>query len=108
MSTRMIAYAAAMGLSLVGIAHANELGPIENQAIDLGTVTGDAYYSVQPDGYHVTATFGANAPLRFQAVLSSGQALSVSTPRAAGEQPVSVNIRREDNRIIVTQTQVTN
>ena len=108
MSTKMIALAGLLGLSLAGIAHANELGQIENQAIDLGSVTGDAYYTVEPDGYHVTAIFGTNAPLRFQAVLSSGQAINVSTPRAAGEQPIAVSIRREDNRIIVTKTQVTN
>ena len=108
MNIRTIALAAALGLSLAGIAHANDLGPVENQAIDLGTVTGAAFYSVQPDGYHVTATFGTVVPLRFQAVLASGQALNVSTPRALGEQPVSVNIRRDANRIIVTQTPVTN
>jgi hypothetical protein len=108
MNISTIALAAALGLSLAGIAHANDLGPVENQAIDLGTVTGDAFYTVQPDGYHVTATLGTVVPLRFQAVLASGQALSVSTPRALGEQPVSVSIRREENRIIVTQTPVTN
>jgi hypothetical protein len=108
MTIKIAASAAALGLFLAGSAMANTIGPIEDQAIDLGNVTGDAYYSVQPDGYHVTATFGTTAPLRFQAVLASGQALSVSTPRGVGEQPVSVSIRREENRIIVTQTPVTN
>jgi hypothetical protein len=108
MNIRTIAFAAALGLSLAGIAHANDLGQVENQAIDLGSVTGDVFYSVRPDGYHVTATLGTRVPLRFEAVLTSGQALTFSTPRALGEQPVSVNIRRDENRIIVTQTPVTN
>jgi hypothetical protein len=108
MSTKSIAVAATLALFVAGFAHADGIKPIENQAIDLGTVTGDAYYTVQPDGYHVTATFGTAVPLRVQAVLSSGQAINVSTPRALGEQPITVNIRREDNRIVITQTPVTN
>ncbi len=108
MNRKTFAVAAAFGLAFAGTALASDIRPIQDQAIDLGDVAGDAYYTVQPDGYHVTATFagrtGATTPLRFQAVLSSGQALSVSTPRGVGEQPISVSIRREADRVIVSKT----
>jgi hypothetical protein len=108
MNMKVAAVAAALGLSFAGTAIANDASPIEDQAIDLGDIAGDAYYTVQPDGYHVTATFadrrGTTTPVRFEAVLASGQALRVSTPRGAGEQPISVSIRREDARVIVSKT----
>jgi hypothetical protein len=108
MSLKTVFLAASFGIALAGAALAGEVAPVQNQSIDLGTVSGDAYYTVQPDGFHVTATFGTGTPLRFQAVLAAGQVLNVSTPRGVGEQPVSVSIRRLDDRLIVTQVPVTN
>jgi hypothetical protein len=108
MTIKTFVFAAALGLSFAGTAIARDVAPIEDRAIDLGDIAGDAYYTVQPDGYHVTATFadrrGATTPVRFEAVLASGQALRVSTPRGAGEQPITVSIRRQQERLIVSRT----
>ena len=108
MNVKTFAFAAAFGLSFAGAAVARDAAPVEDQAIDLGDIAGDAYYTVQPDGYHVTATFadrrGATTPVRFEAVLASGQALVVSTPRSAGEEPITVSIRRQQEHLIVSRT----
>ena len=90
---------AALGLALSGTAHADELRPAQSHGIKLGSVAGDAYYTVRQDGYHVVATFtqrdGSGAPVRFHAVLAPGQAVTFSSPRGVGEQPVSLSIRRQ-------------
>ncbi len=78
-----IAAAAALLLSLP-TAQADGLKPIQAQRIDLGEVSGIAYYTVEPDGFHVVATLAngetGEMPLRVQAVLSSGQSVVFSTP----------------------------
>ncbi len=104
--------AAALGIAVSGAAMADDLRPIETQIIDLGDVAGDAYYTVQQDGYHVVATFadreGGSRPVRFQAVLSPGQAVTFSSPGAVGEQPVSFSIKRQDSRVIVARAILSN
>jgi len=99
-------YAAAVALALTaGPALAADLQPVQSQAIDLGGIAGDAYYTVEPEGYRVIATFTqrgeAGAPMRFQAVLAPGQSVIVSTPRAAGEPSNAVEIIRQQNRVVV-------
>jgi hypothetical protein len=104
--------AAAVGIAASGTALAGDLRPVQSQGIDLGRVAGDAYYTVEPDGFHVVATFAergeASAPVRFQTVLSPGQAVIFSTPRGVGEQPVSFTIKRQADRVIVAKTSWTN
>jgi hypothetical protein len=102
--------AAIAALALYGVASAQALNPVESQSIDLGQVAGDAYYTVQPDGFHVVATFGtrgnAGAPVRFQAVLARGQSVTVSTPRSEGEAPLSVTISRQNDELRVSKIAV--
>jgi hypothetical protein len=104
--------AAALGIALSGQALAGDLKPVQSQIIDLGDVAGDAYYTVQQDGYHVVATFAergsSSRPVRFQAVLAPGQAVTFSTPRAAGEQPLSVSIKRQEGRVSVLREALSN
>ncbi len=114
-NTQMI-LAAAVGVALAGAtlsaARAADLKPIQSQSIDLGNVLGDAYYTAEPDGFHVVATFaqrdGSRAPVRFQTVLAPGQAVVISSPRGVGEQPVSYRIERQDARVIVAKAAMTN
>ncbi len=104
--------AAVVGMGISGPALAGDLQPIQNQSIDLGDIAGDAHYTVGQDGFHVVATFaqrdGNSTPIRFQAVLSPGQEVTFSTPRAAGEPPVSFSIKRQDQRVIIAETALTN
>jgi hypothetical protein len=76
----------------------------QSQAVNVGGVAGDVYYTAKPDGYHVVATLagrGGEAPFRFEVVLVRGQAVTVSTPRALGQPADAVEITRQNDRLLV-------
>jgi len=94
MSIRSTLLAAAFTLASLGAAHANGLRPIEGRSIDLGDVSGVAYYTVEPDGFRVVTTLAQGergTPIRFVSVLAPGQRVVVSTPQAAGALEISRN-----------------
>ena len=83
MTIRRTILAAAFALAFVGAAHADGLRPIEGRSIDLGEVSGIAYYTVERDGFRVVATLAqgeAGTPVRVEAVLAPGQSVVLSTP----------------------------
>ena len=83
MSIRSTLFAAALTVASLGAAHANGLRPIEAQSIGLGEVSGVAYYTVEPDGFHVVTTLAqgeAGTPIRTVSVLAPGQRVVLSTP----------------------------
>jgi hypothetical protein len=104
MTIRQIALAAIVALA-AGSAAAQELKPIQAKPIDLGAVTGIAYYTVEPTGYRVVATLGqANeevAPVRVDVTLAPGQNVTLSSPRAAGSPADTVVIAREADTVVV-------
>ena len=115
MSVRSILFGAALaltsGLASLGAAHADGLRPIEAKSIDLGGVSGIAYYTVERDGLRVVATLaqGENGtPVRVEAVLAPGQSVVLSTPREVGAAPDAVEISRQDDRVLVREAAVTN
>ena len=74
-------------------------------------MSGVAYYTVEPEGYHIVATLiadDANAPVRFEAILVSGQSITLSTPREVGMAPVKVEISRVADRIEVQEAPMIN
>ena len=92
MTIRNILFAAALTLASLGTAHANGLRPIEAKSIDLGEVSGVAYYTVEPDGFHVVTTLAqgeAGTPVRIVSVLAPGQRLVLSTPQQANALEIS-------------------
>jgi hypothetical protein len=94
MSIRSTLFAAALTLTSVGAAHADSLQPFEAKSIDLGEVSGVAYYTVEPDGFHVVTTLTqgqAGTPFRIVSVLAPGQSVVLSTPRQAGSLEISRN-----------------
>ena len=94
MSIRSIPLAAALSLALLGAAQANGLRPIEGKSIDLGGVSGIAYYTVEPDGFHVVTTLAQGeegTPIRVVSVLAPGQRVVLSTPRQADALEISRN-----------------
>jgi len=98
--------ASVSALVLAGVAHADELKPIQSQDIDLGEVSGVAYYTVERDGFHVVATLAEGergTPVRLQAVLASGESVVLSTPRAAGSAPATVTISRHGDSLFVEE-----
>jgi hypothetical protein len=94
MSIRSTLFAAAFTLASLGTGYANGLRPIEGQSIDLGDVSGVAYYTVEPDGFRVVATLAqgeAGTPIRFVSVLAPGQRVVLSTPHQSGALAISRN-----------------
>ena len=94
-----------------GSAFASDLHPISARPIALGTVSGTAYYTDEPEGYRVVATLAAGedtVPVRFEAVLAPGQTVLLSAPRAAGEAAETVAISRDGDGVVVREATLTN
>lgn len=103
MSTRSILFAAALTLASLGAAQAGDLKPSEAKSIDLGGVSGVAYYTVERDGFHVVTTLAqgeAGTPIRVVSVLAAGQRVLLSTPHQAGKLEIS----RDADRVFVRRT----
>jgi hypothetical protein len=97
MSIRNMIFAAAFGIASLTAAHADGLRPIQGKSIDLGGVSGIAYYTVERDGFHVVATLAqgeAGTPIRVVSVLAPGQRVVLSTPQQADAIEIS---RKGDN-----------
>lgn len=91
-------------LSLVGSASAEELRPSQAKSIEMGDVTGVAYYTVTDDGFRVVATLasGEAAPVRFITTLASGQSAVLSVPQGTNNVAREVEIRRVDDAIAIS------
>ncbi len=103
--------AAAFASATLAAARAGELRPVEASVIDLGGVSGVAYYTVERDGFRVVATFAegeAGAPVRVETLLTPGQTLVLSAPREPGAAPETVEISRQDDRVLVHGAAATN
>jgi hypothetical protein len=94
MSIRSMLVAAAFAVASVASAHADGLRPIDAKSIDLGEVSGVAYYTVEHDGFHVVTTLAqgtTGTPIRVVSVLAPGQSVAFSTPHQAGTLEISRN-----------------
>ena len=92
MSIRNTLFAAAFALASLGAVHADGLQPIEAKSIDLGEVSGVAYYTIERDGIHVVTTLAqgvVGTPIRVVSVLALGQSVVLSTPNQAGAVKIS-------------------
>ena len=101
-------FAAALTLASLGAAHADGLRPIEAKSIDLGDVSGVAYYTVERDGLHVVTTLAqgeAGTPIRVVSVLAPGQRVLLSTPHQASALEIS---RKGDGVLVRKAATVTN
>ena len=100
MSIRIMLVTAAFALASLEAAHADGSRPIGAMSIDLGEVSGVAYYTVQRDGFHVVTTLAqgtAGTSIRVVSVLASGQSVAFSTPHEAG----ALEISRNGDRVLV-------
>src|ERR1700733_9974103 len=94
MSIRNMLIATAFAFASVTNAHADGLRPIDAKSINLGEVSGVAYYTVERDGFHVVTTLAqgtAGTPIRVVSVLAPGQSVAFSTPQQAGALEISRN-----------------
>jgi hypothetical protein len=104
MSIRSTILAATFSLTSLGAAYADGVRPMQARSIDLGEVSGVAYYTVERDGFRVVTTLAqgeAGTPVRVVAVLAPGQSVVLYTPREAGVAPVAVEISRQADTVLV-------
>jgi hypothetical protein len=108
MSIRNILFAVAFGVASLGAARADGLRPSQGESVDLGEISGIAYYTVESDGFHVVATLAqgeAGTPIRVVSVLAPGQRVVFSTPQQAG----AIEISRKGDSVLVRKAKaVTN
>jgi hypothetical protein len=96
--------AAAFASAFIGAAHADGLRPTEGRNIDLGALSGVAYYTVERDGFRIVATLAegeAGTPVRVEAVLAPGRSIILSVPRSVGILPNAVEINRRGDEVFV-------
>ncbi len=104
MSIRNMLVAAAFAVASLEAAHADGLRPIDARSIDLGEVSGVAYYTVERDGFHVVTTLAqgmAGTPIRIVSVLASGQSVAFSTPQAG-----ALEISRNGDSVLVRKAKL--
>jgi hypothetical protein len=100
MSIRSMLVAATLASTFLEVAHADGSRPIGAMSIDLGEVSGVAYYTVERDGFHVVTTLAqgtAGTSIRVVSVLAPGQSVAFSTPHEAG----ALEISRNGDRVLV-------
>ena len=103
MTIRNMLFATALVFASVGAAHADGLRPIEAKSINLGDISGVAYYTIERDGFHVVTTLAqgeAGTPIRLVSILAPGQSVVLSTPNG---QDV-VEISRNGDSVLVRGT----
>ena len=102
---------AAFALAFTGAVHAGDFPPLEAKSIDLGAVSGVAYYIVERDGFRVVAILAqgeTGTPVRFETLLAPGQSVVLSTPRDEGAVGKAIEISRRDDQVLVQDAAVTN
>src|SRR3984957_6077856 len=100
MSIRSTIFTTAFALATLGGAHAESLRPIQAKSIDLGDVSGVAYYTVERDGFHVVTTLAqgeAGKPIRVGSVLAPGPHGGLFT----ASQTSGLEISRQGDRVLV-------
>lgn len=103
--------ATTLAVTSIGVAQAGGLKPVQAQMIDLGSVSGTAYYTVEQDGYRVVTTLSqgeAGAPLRMVAILTAGQSVTLSAANEAGLEPLVFEIARVKDEVLVRKAALTN
>jgi hypothetical protein len=104
MSPRSALIAVIAAVTLAGSAHAEVLQPIQAHTLDLGSISGVAYYTVEKDGHRLVVFLKAaemQTPVRFIATLAPEQQVTLSVQRRAGEPPMDVHFVRHGEKIEV-------
>jgi hypothetical protein len=79
MRIAILASCSVAAVFVAGAVHAEML--ILGRSIDLGTLAGIAYYTVEPEGYRLVATLGTDTPVR-SSLRRRPDSLGRSRPRA--------------------------
>lgn len=108
MSLLKVAIAAA-AVTLASFGAATAGGP-RAHSIDLGNVTGVAYYTEEAGRFHVVATLAQQEgqPIRVETLLAPGQSVMLSTAEPGDGGPTSVELAREADELTVRSVPFTN
>src|ERR1700743_1896189 len=109
MSIRNMFLVTAFAFASLTAAHADGVRPIAARSIDLGEVSGIAYYTVERDGFHVVTTLAqgdAGTPIRVVSVLAPGQSVILSTPRSEQHLADSIEISRKGDSLFVHKANI--
>lgn len=104
MKSRPVALALLAALALAGAARGAEVQPLAGTPVTLGPVSGTAFYTAGEGGFRVVATLAQGVdgvPVRVVATLAPGQAVTLSVPGKAGEEPTAVELARDGDRLLV-------
>jgi hypothetical protein len=76
------------------------------KSIQLGDVSGVAYYTVQGQGYRLVVTLAGQggSPVRFESTLLPGQNVSVSIPGSAKADARTIEFSRQEHCLLVKTT----
>ena len=106
-STILAAAVAALAtLTSLHTAQGGDLQPAQAQHIDLGKISGVAYYTVEPDGFRVVTTLTQGedgTPLRVVSVLAPGQRVVVAAPAESGVAATTIEISRQADQVLVRE-----
>jgi hypothetical protein len=96
--TKLLALASLLvATTLSGPVRSGGLAPMTGESINLGSVAGTAYYTVEPNGFRIVATLASSedaTPIRFVTTLQPGQRTTISVPRGVSESALEVEIAR--------------
>jgi hypothetical protein len=107
MPYRFALLAAVATVAVAGSVHAEALKPVQARKVDLGSLAGVAYYTVEEEGHRLVVSLKApetDTPVRFVAILAPEQAVTLSVPRGEGEPAVDVHFIRHGEQIEVKGT----
>jgi hypothetical protein len=85
-------------------AHAEGLREIQAKSLQLGDVSGVAYYTVQGQGYRLVVTFASqdSTPVRFESTLLPGEKVTMSMPGSFRANARSIEFSRQGDHFLVT------
>jgi hypothetical protein len=85
-------------------ARAEDLGEIHAKSLQLGDVSGVAYYTVQGQGYRLVVTLAGqdSTPVRFESTLLPGQKVTMSTPGSGRANAQTIEFSRQGDHLLVT------
>lgn len=104
MPYRSALLAAVATVAVAGTVHAETLKPVQARKVDLGSLAGVAYYTVEEGGHRLVVSLKAaetGTPVRFVTTLAPEQAVTLSVPRSAGEPSFDVHFVRHGEHIEV-------
>ena len=103
---RSVLFALALTCVAIAGAHADGLKASNSHSVDLGSVRGVAYYTIEKDGtYRVVVTVApeeAASPVRFIARLHPEETLTMSVPGDVGSPEAIVEIARRGDEVLIS------